>query len=721
MSRERDGGREPRKDPASRLISDQEQAGRLSDPLRFGPEREPEPGAPRQRRPDWKKASARKVREATAEPERREDAAPQGDGSQPVSEPVEGAPPLDSRAATFPPDRAAEPVPQAEHGEPPGDPREAPRGPERPEPRQGPAARLRFEDEAPADDPGADTPKGPRPAGRGPAYSQEGGGNQPQEAPLGQSVPKDGSGKFRMESQQEQINRSKFRMEKQGAKLDKARDRLAKQKPPKKKGLIRKAAGAAGWTAHGFVHGKIYENEHENVGIEGAHRSELVGEAAGRKLYRFAKRKVREHPAKAVQRAQSKFTKATADYHFRMAAQEHPGLVKNPWQRFLYKRRLKQQYRKRAKEAAQYGAAAAKKTAVTTEKLATRTVGFVKRHPVGVLLALACLLIVVLFQSCVSSLAPLGSGAGGGIGATTYAAKDEDILAAEAAYCDLEAELQGYLDSYTATHSYDEYHFDLDEIEHDPYVLISILSALHEGEWTLADVEGTLADLFDRQYILTEEVVVETRYRTESRTDSEGNSYTVQVPYDYYICYVTLENFNLSHLPVYMMGEDQLARYALYMATLGNRPDLFPGSGYVDKYTQPADRYEVPAEYMGDEKFAALLTEAEKYVGYPYVWGGSSPATSFDCSGYLSWVLNQCGWNVGRLGATGLYNYCTPTSDPQPGDLVFFVGTYDTDGVSHCGLYLGDGMMLHCGDPIGYANLNTSYWQAHLYAYGRLP
>ena len=721
MSRERDGGREPRKDPASRLISDQEQAGRLSDPLRFGPEREPEPGAPRQRRPDWKKASARKVREATAEPERREDAAPQGDGSQPVSEPVEGAPPLDSRAATFPPDRAAEPVPQAEHGESPGDPREAPRGPERPEPRQGPAARLRFEDETPADDPGADTPKGPRPAGRGPAYSQEGGGNQPQEAPLGQSVPKDGSGKFRMESQQEQINRSKFRMEKQGAKLDKARDRLAKQKPPKKKGLIRKAAGAAGWTAHGFVHGKIYENEHENVGIEGAHRSELVGEAAGRKLYRFAKRKVREHPAKAVQRAQSKFTKATADYHFRMAAQEHPGLVKNPWQRFLYKRRLKQQYRKRAKEAAQYGAAAAKKTAVTTEKLATRTVGFVKRHPVGVLLALACLLIVVLFQSCVSSLAPLGSGAGGGIGATTYAAKDEDILAAEAAYCDLEAELQGYLDSYTATHSYDEYHFDLDEIEHDPYVLISILSALHEGEWTLADVEGTLADLFDRQYILTEEVVVETRYRTESRTDSEGNSYTVQVPYDYYICYVTLENFNLSHLPVYMMGEDQLARYALYMATLGNRPDLFPGSGYVDKYTQPADRYEVPAEYMGDEKFAALLTEAEKYVGYPYVWGGSSPATSFDCSGYLSWVLNQCGWNVGRLGATGLYNYCTPTSDPQPGDLVFFVGTYDTDGVSHCGLYLGDGMMLHCGDPIGYANLNTNYWQSHLLGYGRLP
>ena len=708
MSRARDGGREPRKDSASRLISDQEQAGKLSDPLRFGPEREPESGAPKHRRPDWKKASARKVREATApaEPERREDAAPQGDSSQPVSE---SPAPLEGRADLFPPDRAAEPVAPVEHGEPPDDPREAPRGPEHTEPRQGPAARLRFEGESPADDPGEANAKGPRPAGRGPAYTPGDEGA----APLGQSVPKKGGGKFRQESQQEQVNRAKFRMEQREAKLDKAKGKLAKQKPPRKKGLIRKAAGAAGWTAHGFVHGKIYENEHENVGIEGAHRSELAAEAAGRKLYRYGKRKVREHPAKAAQRAQSKFTKATADYHFRMAAQEHPGLGDNPLSRFWRKHQLKKQYRKqfrkRAQEAAKYGGTAAAKTATVTEKAAAHTVGFVKRHPVGVLLVLACLLIVVLFQSCVSSLAPLGSGAGGGIGATTYAARDEDILAAEAAYCGMEAELQTYLDNYTATHSYDEYHFDLDEIEHDPYVLISILSVLHEGEWTLADVEGTLDDLFDRQYILTERVVTETRYDENDE------------PYTYYICYVTLENFNLSHLPVYMMSEEQMARYALYMATLGNRPDLFPGSGYVDKYTQQGEMYEVPAEYMGNEKFAALLTEAEKYVGYPYVWGGSSPATSFDCSGYLSWVLNQCGWNVGRLGAQGLYDYCTPTSDPKPGDLVFFVGTYDTPGVSHCGLYLGDGMMLHCGDPIGYANLNSSYWQAHLYAYGRLP
>ena len=299
------------------------------------------------------------------------------------------------------------------------------------------------------------------------------------------------------------------------------------------------------------------------------------------------------------------------------------------------------------------------------------------------------------------------------------------MLGAEAAYCALEAELQNYLDTYTSTHSYDEYHFNLDDIEHDPYVLISILSALHEGEWTLAQVEGTLQTLFDRQYILTENVVVEVRYRTETRTAPDGSSYTVRVPYNYYICTVTLENFNLSHLPIHIMGEGQLSRYALFMATLGNRPDLFPGSGYIGKYvTNGPTLHDVPEAYLSDPTFAALLTEAEKYIGYPYVWGGHSPSTSFDCSGYLSYVLNQCGWDIGRLGAQGLYNYCTRTSSPRPGDLVFFKNTYaapDPNGVTHCGLYVGDGWMLHCGDPIGYANLNSSYWQSHFYAYGRLP
>ena len=559
---------------------------------------------------------------------------------------------------------------------------------------------------------------GPEPREAAGAADPGGAGEKNAGGTSGQSVPKS---KFRQKSNQEKAAASKLRMEKRGEKLDRAKEKLAKQKPPKKPGPVRRVGRVASGSAHSFVHGKIYENEHENVGIEGAHRSELVGESALRHGSRFVKRKIREHPAKAVQKAESRYIKATADYHFHTAAQEHPELSKNALSRFWQKRRLRKRYQKQAKEAAKYGAQAAGKTAVTTEKLAARAVGFVKRHPVGCLLALACVLLVLVMQSCSSSLVTLENSTIGAVGASTYPCEDGDLLGAEAAYCDLEAELSDYLDSYESTHDYDEYHFDLDEIEHDPYVLLSLLCSLHEGQWTLDQVEGSLQTLFDSQYILTEDVVVEVRYRTETHTDSEGNDYEVEVPYNYYICYVTLENKNLSHLPVYLLSEDQMSRYAIYMATLGNRPDLFPGSEYVGKYTETPEGYEVPREYLDDETFAAILSEAEKYIGYPYVWGGSSPATSFDCSGYVSWVINHSGWNVGRLGAQGLYNICTPTSNPQPGDLVFFKGTYDTPGVSHCGIYVGDGRMLHCGDPIGYANLNTSYWQSHFYAYGRLP
>ena len=551
----------------------------------------------------------------------------------------------------------------------------------------------------------------------------------------GQNVPKSPKGpktkksKFRMESEQEKISKSKLRMETREDKLNRARKKLEGKKPPKPRGPVRRVLGAAGWNVHGFVHGKVYEVEHENVGTEGAHRSELVGEAALRHGTRYAKKRIREHPARAVHKAEAQYIKARADYQFRMAAQENPELAKNAVTRYWHKQKLKKQYAKQARQAAKQtakqGAKAAGKTAAATEKLAERAVAFVKRHPVGTLIALACVVLILSLQSCSSSLITLGNAAAGAVGATTYPAQDGDMLGAEAAYCSLEAELQHYLDTYESTHDYDEYHFDLDAIEHDPYVLISLLSAWHEGEWTLADVQPTLQMLFDRQYTLTENVVKERRYyiETDTWTDEDGNTHTdsYRVYYDYYICTVTLDNFNLSHLPIYIMGEDKVSRYSLYMATLGNRPDLFPGSSYVGKYTNPPEGYEVPGEYLDDETFAAMLSEAEKYLGYPYVWGGSSPATSFDCSGFVSWVVNHSGWNVGRLGAQGLYNICTRTGSPRPGDLVFFKGTYDTPGVSHCGIYVGDGMMLHCGDPIQYANLNSSYWQAHFYAYGRLP
>ena len=510
----------------------------------------------------------------------------------------------------------------------------------------------------------------------------------------GQNVPES---KFHPKSQQEQTAASKLRMEKRGEKLDAAREKLAKQKPPKKPGAVKRLTHAAGHGVHGFVHGKLYEVEHENVGTESAHRSELAAES----VYRFGRRKLRK------------------------AIREHPEMQEGgAVSRYLQKQKIKRQYAKQVREAARQTAKAAEGSASVTGKLTEKVSAYIKEHPGGLLLLLAAFLLLVVLQSCMSSLVTVGNGVAGAIGASTYAAEDADLLGAEAAYCALEDELQHYLDTYTRTHDYDEYHFDLDTIEHDPYVLLSIVCALHEGEWTLDEVRGTLQMLFDRQYILTEDVVVERRYylETDTWTDEDGNTHsdTCRVYYDYYICTVTLENFNLSHLPVYLMGEETLSRYALYMATLGNRPDLFPSSPYVGKYTSKPPAHEIPEGYLADETFAAILKEAEKYVGYPYVWGGSSPSTSFDCSGFVSYVYNQCGWDFGRLGAQGLYNISARTSSPKPGDLVFFTGTYDTPGISHVGIYVGDGWMLHCGDPISYANLNTSYWQSHFYAYGKL-
>ena len=532
--------------------------------------------------------------------------------------------------------------------------------------------------------------------------------------------------KFRRESEQDKLNRAKLRMDKSADKLGAAKEKLANQKPPKRPGPVKRAGRVVKGEAWAFTHGKIYQAEQENVGVEGAHRSELAGEAAVRGGARLVKKRVRTHPARAAARAESKHIKAAADYQSRKLAQEHPEAMKNALSRQWYKHKLKRRQQKQAREAAKQTARAAEKGAVATGKAARAVVGAVRRHPVGALLLVACALLLVVMQSCMSSMVSLGNATVGAVAASTYAAGDADMLGAEAAYCGLEAELQNYLDTYESAHSYDEYHYDLDEIEHDPYVLVSILSAFHEGAWTVDEVGGTLQTLFDRQYILTENVVTERRYYIEhdTWTDADGVKHTdsYRVYYDYYICTVTLSNENLSHLPIYIMGEGELSRYSLYMATLGNRPDLFPTSGYIGKYiTNPPTEHDIPEEYLADERFAAILAEAEKYLGYPYVWGGYCPSTSFDCSGFVSWVINHSGWDVGRLGATSLYNICTPTRSPRPGDLVFFQGTYDTAGCSHCGIYVGDGWMLHCGDPIQYANLNSSYWQAHFYAYGRLP
>lgn len=439
-----------------------------------------------------------------------------------------------------------------------------------------------------------------------------------------------------------------------------------------------------------------------------------------------AERKLK--PWRDAAKAEQAAVKANADFYYRKAVAENPQLASNPISRLWQKRKLQKQYAAAYRAAHSAGDAAAAKGAKKSADAAKKAGEFVSKHKKAFLIVGGIGLLLVMLLGLLQSCSSIFGGGVSNIVASSYLSEDSDLLAAEAAYCAMEDELREYLDTYEQTHDYDEYHFDLDEIKHDSYVLLSILSALHEGQFTIDQVQDDLQMLFDKQYILTETVTTETRYRTETRTDSEGNEYEVDVPYTYYICTVELENFDLSHVPVYIMDTETLSMYAVYMSTLGNRSDLFPSSGYVGKYiTNPPEDYEIPAEYLSDERFAALITEAEKYLGYPYVWGGSSPSTSFDCSGFVSYVLTNSGLcNTGRLGAQGLYNISTRVSDPQPGDLVFFVGTYDTAGISHVGFYVGldeagNPMFLHCGDPIQYARLNTSYWQQHFYAYGRPP
>ena len=504
-------------------------------------------------------------------------------------------------------------------------------------------------------------------------------------------------------------------------------EEVDKKKPPSK--LTHAVRDAPANLVLSQVHREVAQSEDDNVGVEAAHKVEQTVERGGR-LVRSAHRAHQLKPYRAAIRAEKKLEQANIDALQKKAEIDRP--TSNPVSKWQQKQAIKKQYAAaKHNQAAQTTAKAAENTAKAAKKAAEKAEKagkYVWEHRRGFAIAAAILLMLAFLLNGLSSCSVMMDGVGSGIAASTYPSQDADMLGAEAQYCEMEAELQRYLDTYESTHDYDEYHFDLDTIEHDPYVLISIITALHQGEWTLDEVQGTLQMLFGRQYILTEDVVVETRYRTETDTwtDADGNTHTdtYQVPYDYYICTVTLENFNLSHVPVYIMSEEQLGMYATYMATLGNRPDLFPGSGYIGKYVEGSyTDYDIPPEALDDEVFAAIIKEAEKYLGYPYVWGGSSPSTSFDCSGFVSWVINHSGWDVGRLGAQGLCNICTPVSSAnvKPGDLVFFTGTYDTPGVSHVGIYVGNNMMIHCGDPISYANLNSSYWQSHFYRYGRLP
>ena len=743
------------------------------------------------------------------------------------------------------------------------------------------------------------------------------------------------------------MKKSKFRVDKTGVKLDNARDKLANQKPPKKPGPVKTAGRAAGRQVHGYAHKKIHEVEHENVGIEAAHKAEIAGEVVVRGTTRFVKRRNRTRPARRVRKWEQKNIKARADYAFRTLAQEHPELKKDTLSRYLQKRKIKKQYQKQARETAKRSAQAAKKTATTTGKIAGAVWRFVRSNPKIVLIIAILFLLIVILQSCMAAITTIGNGITGAVGGTSYLAEDADIDRAELAYTEWETDLQLQINHMESTHSgYDEYSYNVGEISHNPYELMAFLTAVYD-DFTYSEIEGVLREIFNEQYHLTLTETTETRTEirvievgeaigqvrttaycacsiccgpyangitasgtraTANRTIAvdaynpivpmgtkvvingviytvedtgnlnahsadidiyfathaealawgrqthtaylaAGNSNTVEVTVTetVRILNVNLTARSFSSAVYSRMNSEQLERYNVYMATKGNRqylsspfgdtnwlpyvtsyygyrvhpttgaknyhkgvdiglPEgteilagqdgtvtfagnsgdyglvvvLDDGNGLVSKYahcsvllvsagqtvhagdviakvgntgnsTGPHLHLEVikdgqylnplyfvvtndygtgpeystnPGAAMGDGSYAALIAEAEKYLGYPYVWGGSSPSTSFDCSGYICWIINQSGvGSVGRTTAQGLYNICTPVSsaDAKPGDLIFFQGTYSTTGVSHVGLYVGGGQMIHCGSPIQYTSINTSYWQSHFYSFGRLP
>ncbi|WP_427910110.1 C40 family peptidase [Pelotomaculum schinkii] len=525
----------------------------------------------------------------------------------------------------------------------------------------------------------------------------------------------------------EKLNQSKFRAERSGEKLNASREKLAAQKPPKKPGPVKTAGRAARFQAWRYVHGKIHEVERENVGTEAAHRTELAGETAVRGTTRFIKHRVRTHPARQVRKWERRDIRAKADFQYRTMVQEHPELKSNPVSRFWQKRRLKKQYAKQAREAAKHGKQAVK----FTEKIARTVTAFVKRNPKILLIGLVLFLLIIILQSCVASLATIGNGLIGAIGGTSYVSSDSDIEAVEASYTGLEKDLREKLSRIESDYpGYDEYRYSVDEIGHDPFELASYLTAKF-GEYTPEKVQAELQSLFRQQYSLTVTRTVEVRYRTETRTDTwtdeNGNThhdtYTVEVPYNYYILNVSLKNKSLGTVAAANLDTEQQARYAVYQKTQGNRPKLFEGNIYAHpgEYTD----YDVPPEALADPDFAALIGEAEKYLGYPYVWGGSSPSTSFDCSGFVCYVLDKSGvYPMSRTTAQGIFNQCAKIrpAEAKPGDIIFFTGTYDSSGaVSHVGIYVGDNMMLHCASGgVQYARMDTKYWTEHFYAFGRL-
>lgn len=455
---------------------------------------------------------------------------------------------------------------------------------------------------------------------------------------------------------------------------------LAEEVKPRGKGSTAgRVVTASGRMANRQLHRKLRQVEQENVGTEAAHKTEFVTERTVSSAVRHGHRYIKDAPYRKVEKLERKSTKAIVEARYREAIRDTPELQEHTFKAQLQKRRLKRKYAKELRKAQQAAGGATvwerAKNAVT-----------------------------------------------GAITSTSYTAEDPDIRQAESDYTALEKQLERELGSIEQTHSgYDEYRYDVDTIGHDPNELIAYLTVKF-GDFKPDEVQAALKDLFEQQYTVTLTPVSETRYKTVSHTNKDGTTSSRRVAYTYKILYVTVRNRSLGTVARELLTEDEYKRYLVIFQQKGNRPDIFGDNIYANPSDGP--KYEIPGEALSDPSFKALITEAEKYLGWPYVWGGSSPSTSFDCSGFVCWVYTASGvHDLPRTTATGIYNQCTviSKSEAKPGDLVFFTKTYDCDGpVSHIGIYVGNGMMIHAGSPIKYASIETSYWQEHFYAFGRL-
>ena len=510
--------------------------------------------------------------------------------------------------------------------------------------------------------------------------------------------------------------------------------------PPKPSGIKRTATHAPVDTLSANVHKSISRYEDDNVGVQTAHQTELGAETA----YHVADHAVYSHKLKAYDKAEklvSKSDKANVNALFEKFKKDNPNASSNPLSRWQQKHNIKKEYAAaRAGKGGKATAKGAEKTAKGAKSLTQKITDFCVSHKTALLWVLAIGLLFMVISGMFSSCSTMFQGGTQVVLGTSFTAEDEDILGTDEDYTALENDLRSQVDNIESTHpGYDEYRYALDEIGHNPYELAAYLTVVFE-DYTREEVQATLQQLFEQQYELILEEEVEIRTRTETRTGTrthtdpetgetweEEYEYEVEVEYEYYILNVTLRNYGLGNvIRSSGLSADQLERYEVLLETLGNRSYLFgedvssaPGGG--GEYTD----YDIPGEALTDTAFANMIREAEKYLGYPYVWGGSSPSTSFDCSGFVSWVINNCGngWSVGRQTANGLKNLCDiiPPSEAKPGDLIFFQGTYNTSGASHVGIYVGNGMMIHCGDPISYASIQTNYWQQHFYCFGRIP